>query len=47
MIMPKDKSFRMLRNVSTEAIRLAVLDECGYVKELPASEWHKFPWDNL
>ena len=39
MIMPKDKSFHFVGNVSTEAIRLAVLDECGYVKELPTSEW--------
>ena len=47
MIMLKDKSFHFVGNVSTEAIRLAVLDECGYVKELPASEWQRFPWGEV
>ena len=35
------------RDVDTHAVRQAVLDENGRIKELPAVEWLRFPWDEL
>ena len=35
------------QDVDTHAVRQAVLDENGRIKELPAAEWLRFPWDEL
>lgn len=33
--------------VSDEEVCRTVLDEDGYIRELPASEWRKFEWDSV
>lgn len=45
--MLQDKTIQVIDKVGTEAIRRVVLDEKGFVKELPASEWRKFSWDEV
>ena len=48
MITPDGSSIRIIGpEVSDEAVRLAVLDEDGHIRELPASEWRKFEWDSV
>ena len=32
---------------NTKAVREAVLDEDGHIRELPASAWQQFPWDDV
>lgn len=32
---------------NTKAVREAVLDEDGHIRELPASAWKQFPWDDV
>ena len=32
---------------NTKAVREAVLDEEGHIRELPASAWQQFPWDDV
>ena len=34
-------------NLDLTALRKAVLDEDGHVRELPALEWRKFSWDEV
>ena len=44
----KDGSIvRVAPIVDTSAIRQAVLDEDGHIRELPVAEWAKFPWDDV
>lgn len=44
----KDGSIvRVAPNVDTSAIRQAVLDEDGHIRELSAAEWGKFSWDEV
>lgn len=48
MITPDGSSIRIIGpEVSDEAVRQAVLDENGHIRELPASEWRKFEWDSV
>lgn len=48
MITPDGSSIRIIGpEVSDEAVRQAVLDEDGHIRELPASEWRKFEWDSV
>lgn len=43
MITPDGSSIRIIGpEVSDEAVRQAVLDEDGHIRDLPASEWRKF-----
>ena len=48
MITPNGSSVRIIGpEVNDEAVRQAVLDEAGHIRELPASEWRKFEWDSV
>lgn len=35
------------QNIDTSAVRRAVLDGDGRIRELPAAEWLQFPWEEL
>lgn len=44
----KDGSIvRFITGANAAAVREAVLDEEGHIRKLPASEWAKFPWDDV
>ena len=46
IITPDHQTISIIHGDST-AVRKAVLDEEGHIRELPASDWLQFPWDDV
>ena len=46
MITP-DHQIISINRGDSKLVRKAVLDEDGHIRELPASDWRQFPWDDV
>lgn len=46
MLTPDNQLIRIVPTVDLTALREAVLDEDGHIRELSAGEWRRFSWDS-
>ena len=47
IVTPDNQIISVVNHGDSTAVRKAVLDEDGHIRELPASEWQQFPWDDV
>ena len=47
IVTPDNQIISVVNHGDSTAVRKEVLDEDGHIRELPASEWQQFPWDDV